>query len=453
LLALEKALDHSRKLRIDECEIVHVKRKITTVRITDSEIFELKQNLDENYGIRIIHDKKISSVETSNVKKIQKSIEDSLQTISQLKPRGFWKSLPHELKSNITLEGVYDKKLDEISGSDVTDIAQNMINYSLDPNISTISGSLNIVSENFEIANSNGLSATDKGTYISGIINADSQIGESEVSGIGQGCCRTLDKFSAEQIGNDAKTMCVESINPQKCKSGEYSIIFEPYSVGELLAFVVSSNFNFKTYSEKKSCFSNSFKEKIAVDDFSLIDNPHIPQGIGTKPFDDEGIKTKTNILVDNGVFTNTYSDLFDSFKEDIESTGNASRIGSPMGRSAESIPVSAPHNMQIKSGDTSQEDMIKDTKHGILVGRLWYTYAVNPIKGDFSCTARSGIRIIENGQIKSPGKSVRIIHNLPKLFQNISAVGDNEKNILQWASLPSIAPSIKVEKIRVNSI
>ena len=96
---------------------------------------------------------------------------------------------------------------------------------------------------------------------------------------------------------------------------------------------------------------------------------------------------------------------------------------------------------------------MIKDTKKGLLVGRLWYTYAVNPIKGDFSCTARSGIRIIENGEIKSPGKSVRIIHNLPILFQNISAIGNNEKNVIQWASLPSITPSIKAEKIMVNSI
>jgi PmbA protein len=453
LSALDKALDHSRKLKIDECEIVHVKRKTTTVRITDSEIFELKQNLDENYGIRIIHDKKISSIQTSNGNEIQKSIEDSLQTISHLKPRKFWKSLPHELKSRISLEGVYDKKLDEISGTNATDIAQSMIDNTLDDKISTISGSLNIVSENFEIANSNGLSATDKGTYISGIINADSHVGQSEVSGIGHGCCRTLDQFSAQSIGKDAKTMCVESINPQKCESGEYSIIFEPYSVGELLAFVVASNFNFKTYSEKKSCFSNNFKEKIAIDDFSLIDNPHLPQGIGTKPFDDEGVKTEINTLVDNGVFVNTYSDLFDSFKEDIGSTGNASRPGSPMGRSAESIPVSAPHNMQIKSGTSSQEEMIKDTKHGLLVGRLWYTYAVNPIKGDFSCTARSGIRIIENGQIKNPGKSVRIIHNLPKLLQNISGVGNNEKNVLQWASLPSIAPSIKVEKIKVNSI
>ena len=447
--ALDKALEYSSKLKIDECEIVHVKRKITTVRITDSEIFELKQNFDENYGIRIIHGKKIASIQTSNDDQIEKSIETSLQTIAHLKPREFWKSLPHELKSRNNLEGVYDKKLDEISGSDATDIAQNMINHTLDHKINTISGSLNIVSENFQIANSNGLSNTDKGTYVSGIINADSQIGESEVSGIGQGCCRTLAKFSAKQIGNDAKTMCIESINPQKCESGEYTIIFEPYSVGEILAFVVSSNFNFKTYSEKKSCFSNSFGEKISVDDFSLIDNPHISQGIGSKPFDDEGIKTEINTLVNNGVFTNTYCNLFDSFKEGIESTGNASRPGSPMGRSAESIPVSMPHNMQIKSGNTSQEDMIKDTKHGLLVGRLWYTYAVNPIKGDFSCTARSGIRIIENGKIKSPGKSVRIIHNLPKLFQTISAVGNNEKNVLQWASLPSITPSIKWKKLR----
>lgn len=453
MYALEKALEHSRKLRIDECEIVHVKRKITTVRITDSEIFEIKQNLDENYGIRIIHDKKISSIQTSNDEEIQKSIENAFQTISHLKPRKFWKSLPHEIKSEIKLDGTYDKKLDEISGYVATDIAQNMIDHALDDKISMISGSLNIVSENFDIENSNGLAATDRATYISGIINADSQVGESEVSGIGQGCCRTLDRFSPEQIGNDAKTMCIESINPKKCETGEYSIIFEPYSVGELLAFVISSNFNFKTYSEKKSCFSNNFKEKIAVEDFSLIDNPHISQGIGTKSFDDEGIKTEINTLVDNGIFTNTYSNLFDSFKEGIVSTGNASRPGSPMGRNAESIPVSLPHNMQIKSGSVSQEEMIKDTKHGLLVGRLWYTYAVNPIKGDFSCTARSGIRIIENGKIKSPGKPVRIIHNLPKFLQNISAVGDNEKNVLQWASLPSITPTIKVEKIKVNSI
>ncbi|MFZ8907762.1 MAG: TldD/PmbA family protein [Nitrosopumilaceae archaeon] len=451
--ALEKALDHSKKIGINECEIVCIKKNITTVRITDSEIFEIKQNHDENYGIRIIHDKKICSIQTSDNEDLLRSIDSSQNTVNHLKPRKFWKSLPHETKSKLKLDGTYDKKLEQISGSKAADIAQIMINNALDSKVNAISGSLNIVSETFEIANSNGLCEQENGTYIAGIINADSNFGLSEVSGIGQACCRTLDKFTPEQIGQDAKTMCVESINPQKCESGEYSIIFEPYSVGELLAFVVASNFDLKTFSEKKSCFSNSFNEKIAVDDFSLIDNPHIPQGIGSKSFDDEGVKTKVNKLVDNGVFCKTYSNLFDSFKENTESSGNASRPGSPMGRSSEAIPISAPHNMQIESGDMSQDEIIKDTKHGLLVGRLWYTYAVNPIKGDFSCTARSGVRIIENGEIKSPGKSVRIIHNLPNLIQNISAIGNNKRNVLQWASLPSIVPSIKAEKIHVNPI
>ena len=61
--------------------------------------------------------------------------------------------------------------------------------------------------------------------------------------------------------------------------------------------------------------------------------------------------------------------------------------------------------------------------------------------------------RIIENGEIKNPGKSVRIIHNLPVMLQNISGIGNNQKNVLQWASLPSITPSLRVEGIRVIPI
>ena len=56
--ALEKALNHSKKIGVDECEVVLVEKKITTARITDSEIAEIKQNFDENYDIRLIHDKK-----------------------------------------------------------------------------------------------------------------------------------------------------------------------------------------------------------------------------------------------------------------------------------------------------------------------------------------------------------------------------------------------------------
>jgi PmbA protein len=452
LSALEKALQHSNKKKIDECEIVSVKKNTTTIRITDSEIAEIKQNFDESFGIRLIHEKKIASIQTTKKEKIEDSIDSAFSSIPNLKPREFWKGLPSSVSSR-NLDGTFDEKLDKISGSKMMDIAQSMINSASYNKITTITGSLNIVSEFFEIKNSNGLSFNDRATYISGIINAESEEGIIPVSGIGHSSGRTLRSFSAQQIGSDAREMCINSINPKKIDSGSYSIIFEPYSVGELLAFVVASNFNFKTFSEKKSCFSNKFEDEIALDEFNLTDDPHIPEGIGTKSVDDEGISTSKNRLIENGIFKSTFSNIFDSFKENKKSTGNALRTGSPMGRSAEPITISAPHNLKIDSGKSSPEDMIRDTKHGILVGRLWYTYAVNPIKGDFSCTARSGIRIIENGELKNPGKSVRIIHNLPIMLKNISEIGNNQKNVIQWASLPSIAPSIKVEKIKVSSI
>lgn len=450
--ACERAIDYAKTKGIDECEAISVKRKITTIRITDSQIAEAKQNQEELIGIRIIHNKKISSAHTTILKNYKKTIDEALELSNITKSKPFWQSLPHKFMKN-SLEGVFDKKLKEITGSEASDIAQSMINSSENPKINSISGALNIVSEEFSISNTNDLRCIDEATYISGTINADSDTGSIPVSGIGQASCRTLKNFSSEQIGRDARDMCVNSINPKHCEFESCSVIFEPYSVGEILSFVLSSNFNLKTYSETRSCFSEKIEKCVAVENFNLIDDPHSPEGIGSKSFDDEGMPTKIIPLIENGIFKNVYSDSYNAFKEKKESTGNALRSGSPMGRSAEPIPIPGTHNLRIKNGDFSEDEIIKDTKKGILVGRLWYTYAVNPIKGDFSCTARSGIRIIKDGEIKSSGKMIRIVHNVTDLLKNISAIGNDAKNVLQWASLPSICPSIRAEGIKLTTI
>jgi PmbA protein len=65
---------------------------------------------------------------------------------------------------------------------------------------------------------------------------------------------------------------------------------------------------------------------------------------------------------------------------------------------------------LKVPNGSFGKNEIIQETKKGLLIGRLWYTYLVNPEQGDFSCTARSGIRIIENGKIINPGRSVRIV-------------------------------------------
>lgn len=451
--AFEEAFNHLKNSKIDEFELVFSNQKITTIRITDSEISEIKQNFDENYGVRLIREKKIAGVQFRYKKNLKNMIDDALKTTRHLKPRVFWKSLPSKNPKIRKIDGLFDKKLSEITGSDASDLAQEMINSAENAKIQKISGSLNIVSESFELVNSHGLALKDNGTYISGIINTDSDLGLENVSGIGHDCCRTLDKFKPDKIGNEAKVMCLESLNPQTCIEDEYTVIFEPYCIAEILTFVMSPNFNFKTYSEQKSCFSNNFNEKIAVDSLTLVDEPHISQGIGSKIFDDEGSETLPNFLIKKGEFCGTFSNLFDSFKKEEKTTGNASRPGSPMGRSSQPIPITLPHNLQIKKGNSSKQDMIKDTKKGLLIGRLWYTYAVNPIKGDFSCTARSGIRIIDNGEVKNYGKPVRIIHNIHHMLKNIIEIGNDSRNVIPWASIPSITPSLKVDGIRIKPI
>lgn len=441
----ELVLRKASSLHIDECEAVQVKKKITTVRITDSEIAELKQNAVMGMGVRLIHEKKILSASSGGGG--ADLVEMALRASGLMQEKRFWKSLPLPRHFG-KVEKTFDKKLDEISGKDAIEMAREMIDAASHPKITRISGSLNIVSEEFEVSNTNGLEASEKATYIAGTINTDSEHGTTPVSGIGSVACRTMGSFFPGRVGADAREMCIDSLNPRSCQPESYSIIFEPYAIGEMLAFVFSSNFNLKTYSEKRSCFAEKLGEKVSVDNFTLVDDPHFPDGIGSKPFDDEGTPTSTRPLIDAGIFADTFSDSFYAFKENKESTGNASRMGSPMGRTSSPIPVPSTHNLMIKKGGRTRDEMVKETRKGLVVGRLWYTYSVNPERGDFSCTARSGIRIIENGSIVGAGKPVRIVHSLPLLLQNISGIGDDLRNVLQWGAMPCITPSLKVDKI-----
>ncbi len=441
----------AKKLGVDECESVVCTKKIITARITDSEIAEIKENYEKSLGVRIIHDKKISSCQ-STILKPAKLVDVALRSLQNLTKREFWKSFPAETKINVNIQKTNDQKIWQLEPSGAADIAHQMINSASHQKITRISGSLNVVCEEFELQNTSHLHKTEKATYISGVINADSEEGIA-VSGIGQASSRTLAEFDAQSVGFEAAQMCTNSINPQRCDAGVSTIIFEPMAVGEILSFVFTPNFSLKTYSEKRSCFSEKIGSQVAVAEFNLLDDPHVTNGLGSKAFDDEGIPTNVTQYINNGIFENTYSDSYNAFKEGTVSSGNACRPGSPLGRSSTPIPISAPHNLTIKAGVPSRDNIIKDTKNGILISRLWYTYAVNPIKGDFSCTARSGIWIIKDGQISMPAKSVRIIHGLPTLLQSISDIANNQRTVLSWAAMPVTAPSIKCENVPVVPI
>ncbi len=432
----------------DQCESVFCAKKTITVRITDSEISEIKENYDKSIGIRLIKDSRISSAQ-SNILDSKKIVEEAIHGISKLSRREFWKTFPSETKVK-SVEKTNDYKIWKIDPNKASELAQSMIDATLDKKITRVSGSLNITCDEFEVANTSGLHKSEKSSYVSGLINADSEI-TSSVSGLGQLNSRTLDLFDAQKVGREAKEMCIKSINPDTATSKITSIIFEPHAVGELLYFVLGPNFHLKTFSEGRSCFAK-IGSKIATESFNLIDDPLVPNSLGAKSFDDEGVSADRRYFIRDGIFDGTYSDSYIAQKENTLTSGNACRVGVPLGRSTDPIPVSAPHNLTIVSGNQTHEEIVKDTDDGILVGRLWYTYPVNPLRGDFSCTARSGIFQIKNGEI-IPIKSIRIIHNLLKMLENISAIGNDSKVVLPWAGLPVTCPTIKCDGISFTTI
>lgn len=95
----ESVINHAKNLNISESEAVLVNRKIITVRITDSDIAEVKENLEEVLGVRLIHEKKILTSQTNVFD--DNPVEKAFRLIQYSKPKPFWKSLPYEFKKKL----------------------------------------------------------------------------------------------------------------------------------------------------------------------------------------------------------------------------------------------------------------------------------------------------------------------------------------------------------------
>lgn len=447
----KKAVEIALKHGADEAESFLTDKEILTIRIADAQIAEAKGIREQGLATRVVKNKSIGASATSLIdeKHLTSAVEDAISAANIMESKTEWKSLPKPSKVT-PVDGCYDEQLNNLSIEESVDIALSMLNSALQfSKVSSVSGSLHVVKERVYLTNSNDINLHDKGTYIIGNINADAKNNGETVSGVGFNAARTLKAFNAEEVGKEGGYMAARSVGARKCDEGTYSIIFAPYALGELLSFVFSYNFNAKAYQDKRSCLYGKLGKQVAVEPFTLQDDPRARDCMGSKPFDDEGVPTQTRNLIERGTFQGIVYDTFYAAKDNVESTGNANRSGYPVGRSADPIPFPSIHNIAVKSGDYTKDEIVKETKNGLLVGRLWYTYAVNPEKGDFSCTARSGVFMIKNGEIVGPAKMVRIIDNLQRLLVNISAIGKDSKHILQWHSLPSVTPSLRVNGIK----
>jgi PmbA protein len=156
---------------------------------------------------------------------------------------------------------------------------------------------------------------------------------------------------------------------------------------------------------------------KIFNKEINIIDNPSIPRGLGSKPFDDEGCEMKKLKIVENGTLKSWFLDNTTAQQLGIKSNNRASRgMSSP--------PSPSPTNMFIENGSHSKDRIINNIKDGFYVTDL-IGQGVNLITGDYSRGA-GGFKI-ENGEISFPINEVTIAGNLKDMFNRMIVANDLE--------------------------
>lgn len=173
---------------------------------------------------------------------------------------------------------------------------------------------------------------------------------------------------------------------------GSYPVIFSPSAALDLIT-PVAACLDGKAVAKGESPWRDKLGEKLFADSFTLHDDPTVPWGGQTTPFDDEGTPTTRRAVIEKGVLKDFFLDLRSARALGRASTGNGFRP------SPQSIPVPRSSNLTLESGDTPAEDLIAGIKEGLYVERLMGAWAGNPYAGQVSGNVHIGFKI-ENGEI-----------------------------------------------------
>ncbi len=115
--------------------------------------------------------------------------------------------------------------------------------------------------------------------------------------------------------------------------------------------------------------------------------------------------------------------------------------------------PIPFPGNAIMDGGNTSFEDMIKDTKRGVLVTRFWYIRAVDPQTLLFTGLTRDGTFFIENGKIKHPIKNFRFNESPIIMLNNLEALGKQVRAVTSEGAQTLLMPYMKIRDFTFTSL
>jgi len=207
-------------------------------------------------------------------------------------------------------------------------------------------------------------------------------------------------------IGRSAAQKTIARLSPRKVPTCKVPVLYDPSVAKGLWGTYLSAVSGGNLY-RKTSFLLESLGQNVFSDVVNLVERPHLLKGLGSAPFDAEGVATSDRTLVQHGVVQGYILSAYSARKLGMQTTGNAGGV----------------HNVCVQTETESFEQLLKRMNKGLIVTELM-SQGVNMVTGDYSRGA-AGFWV-ENGEIQYPVSEVTIASNLKEMFKGMIGFGDD---------------------------
>ena len=224
------------------------------------------------------------------------------------------------------------------------------------------------------------------------------------------------DMRAPEAIGARAGERAVRRLSPRKLKSRTAPVIYDKRLSNSLIGHLAGA-INGAAIARGVSFLKDKSGEKIFPAGMTVVDDPLIKRGHGSRPFDGEGVGGERLKIIDDGVLTGWLLNSSQARQLGLETNGRARRgVSGP--------PGSGPTNLYLENGSRSLGALMADAREGLLVTDM-FGPQVNSNTGDYSVGC-SGFWL-ENGAAAYPVSEITVAGNLLEMFGAIIAADDLE--------------------------
>ncbi len=366
----------------------------------------IKVILDKRTAVATSSDLDRSTLEDLVIKAVQRAAQASSDEYAGL-PAGVPDPVDPE-----TLE-LHDDEITRLDTETKISLARETEAIALrDPRITNSHGaSFETRKIHSRLINSHGFSRSYTETYCS--LGVGLQAGDTDdlVEGYWGSAKRHFEDLETpESVAQKAVARTVRQLRPRKIKTKKVPVLFEPEMTGWLMGFLFSCVSGTAVYN-RATFLLGKLGQKIGDERVSVYDDGLLKRGLGSSPFDAEGVPCRKTPVIERGVLTNYLCDTYAARKLELSSTGNASGGGV------------APSNFHLAAGSTAPADMIRSIEKGMILIRV-LGHGLNPITGDLS---RGAFGLwVEKGEILFPVSEITISGNLGAILQEIVAVGND---------------------------